>query len=69
MSTRIPCDQSTLGHATNSTGAKTPNQWMPPSEDFHCEYAANYVGVSTQCKLTINGADRRILTDAMLGCY
>ncbi|MGU3434879.1 HNH endonuclease family protein [Actinomycetes bacterium M1A6_2h] len=56
------------GEENQSKSDKTPADWMPPNEAYHCFYAGRYLTVAAQYGLPITVADRATLTDVAEGC-
>ncbi|QGK71793.1 DUF1524 domain-containing protein [Allosaccharopolyspora coralli] len=49
-------------------GDKPPQDWMPPNADFHCTYAAMWVGSKHKWELTVSDAEKAKLTEVLGGC-
>ncbi len=49
-------------------GDKPPQDWMPPNADFHCTYAAMWVGSKHKWELTVSEAEKAKLTEVLGGC-
>lgn len=49
--------------ANRSKGAKGPNKWMPPNEEFHCEYLEQWIYIKTKYALTISHAEHAFITN------
>jgi hypothetical protein len=51
-----------------SKGDQDPSQWKPPSHDFWCQYAEDWVAVKYFWKLTVTAAEKAALTDMLGTC-
>jgi hypothetical protein len=49
-------------------GDQDPSQWKPPSHDFWCTYAADWVAVKSYWKLTVTSAEKSALEDMLGTC-
>jgi uncharacterized protein DUF1524 len=49
-------------------GDQDPSQWKPPSHDFWCQYAEDWVAVKYFWKLTVTAAEKSALTDMLGTC-
>jgi Protein of unknown function (DUF1524) len=49
-------------------GDQDPSQWKPPSHDFWCQYAEDWVAVKYFWKLTVTVAEKSALTDMLGTC-
>lgn len=47
--------------ANRSKGAKAPNKWMPPNEDYHCEYLVKWSYIKTKYDLQVSKAEHRFI--------
>lgn len=56
------------GPANQDKGAATADQWMPPSEEFACEYAARQVAVKYKWNLQITRAELATLNGVLADC-
>jgi hypothetical protein len=56
------------GSVNESKGDQDPSQWKPPSRDFWCTYAEDWVTVKTFYKLTVTVAEKGALTDMLGTC-
>jgi Protein of unknown function (DUF1524) len=52
-------------HDNESKGDDDPSAWKPPSQDFWCTYAKDWISVKTTWKLTVTKAEKSAL-DTML---
>ncbi|WP_409364963.1 HNH endonuclease family protein [Catellatospora methionotrophica] len=52
--------------SNRSKGDQDPSTWKPPSKDYWCTYAQQWITVKTYWKLTVTTAEKAALTD-MLG--
>jgi hypothetical protein len=51
-----------------SKGDQGPDEWKPPSRDFWCQYAEDWVTVKHYWKLTVTAAEKSALTDMLSTC-
>jgi len=51
-----------------SKGDQDPSQWKPPSHDYWCRYAQDWVTVKAYYHLTVTSAERSALTDMLDTC-
>ncbi|TKJ95730.1 HNH endonuclease [Plantibacter flavus] len=64
-----PINLQAVDGATNSSKSDSgPGDWMPPSAASHCEYAARFVLVLMAYDLTVDDADRQVLTSTLDSC-
>jgi len=56
------------GSVNESKGDQDPSQWKPPSRDFWCTYAKDWVQVKYHYQLTITLAEKGALTDMLGTC-
>ncbi|UCM88578.1 HNH endonuclease family protein [Streptomyces marincola] len=49
-------------------GDQSPDEWLPPAEDFHCTYAVAWTSVKHTYELTITEAELATLTDLLGTC-
>jgi hypothetical protein len=49
-------------------GDQTPDQWLPPEQNYHCTYASAWVGSKHKYKLTVNQAEKSKLESILNGC-
>ena len=54
--------------SNRSKGDRDPAEWMPPSQEVHCWYAAAWVSVKTRCSLTADPAEVSALRGVLSGC-
>jgi Protein of unknown function (DUF1524) len=52
--------------SNRSKGDQDPSQWKPPSKDFWCQYAQEWIAVKSYWQLTVTKDEKSALT-AMLG--
>ncbi len=56
-----------MDDSTNSSkGARDPAQWLPPNQDYHCEYVRDWVEVKSAYGLTYDAAEQAAI-EAVLG--
>ena len=51
-----------------SKGAKSPDKWKPPREEFWCEYATIWLGVKEKWNLTLTAAEAKAVAEMMGSC-
>jgi hypothetical protein len=56
------------GSVNESKGDQDPSQWKPPSRDFWCAYAQDWVQVKAHWQLTVTAAEKAALTDMVGTC-
>lgn len=56
------------GRQNSSKGDRLADEFMPESEAFHCQYAAQQVWVLTEYSLAISPATQAALTEVLEGC-
>ncbi|WP_243740742.1 HNH endonuclease family protein [Streptomyces sp. 8K308] len=54
--------------SNRSKGDQSPDEWLPPAEDFHCDYAIAWTTVKDFYELTITTAERDTLATALDDC-
>lgn len=54
--------------ANQDKGSKTPDKWMPPRAEFHCEYASRWVGVKAKYALTVTKQEKAALAGVLKRC-
>ncbi|MFE3461280.1 HNH endonuclease family protein [Nocardiopsis aegyptia] len=54
--------------SNRSKGDSDPSDWMPPSEDFHCEYVAAWIEVKHEWDLTVDPDEETALREVLAGC-
>lgn len=56
------------GRQNSSKGDRLADEFMPESEAFHCQYAAQQVWVLTEYSLAVTPDTQAALTDTLAGC-
>lgn len=56
------------GSVNQSKGDKTPDKWLPPSQEFHCAYAANWVSTKARWQLSVTQPEATALTQILSLC-
>jgi hypothetical protein len=56
------------GHDNESKGDDDPSQWKPPSKDFWCTYAKDWISVKSVWHLTITVSEKSALNDMLHTC-
>lgn len=51
-----------------SKGDRGPDEWRPPNESSHCEYARQWKAVKVKYSLNIGGSERRALEEMLETC-
>jgi hypothetical protein len=54
--------------SNRSKGDSDPSDWMPPNEDFHCEYVAAWIEVKHVWDLTVDPDEETALREVLAGC-
>jgi len=54
--------------ANRSKGARDPAQWLPPNEEFHCEYVTNWVLTKAYWRLAMDDAERDAVYSVLEEC-
>ena len=54
--------------ANRSKSDKGPSQWKPSNQANWCEYATDWVNISSTWNLTVTGADKNALADMLSTC-
>lgn len=54
--------------SNRSKGDQDPSQWKPPSKDYWCTYAQQWITVKTYWKLTVTKDEKAALTDMLGTC-
>lgn len=49
------------GKVNQEKGDRTPGEWLPPNEAFHCEYVRRYVRVTAKYDLSITAVDAGVI--------
>lgn len=54
---------------TNRSKAdQDPSEWLPPHQPAHCQYIADWTVVKTRWGLTVDVAEKAVLTQIAAGC-
>ena len=59
---------ATTSAANRSKGAKGPEAWRPPLEDYWCAYAIDWITVKNNWQLTVTEAEYEALRDMLAAC-
>ncbi|RPF30348.1 HNH endonuclease family protein [Streptomyces sp. TLI_185] len=54
--------------SNRSKADQDPSTWMPPSADYACKYATNWVADKTRWGLSVDAAEQASLADVLSGC-
>lgn len=54
--------------SNRSKGAKAPDEWKPPVEEYWCEYATGWVSVKADWALTVTSSERNALAEMLATC-
>ncbi len=54
--------------ANRSKGARDPADWLPPNEEFHCEYVRNWVIIKAYWRLAMDDAERDAVYSVLAEC-
>ncbi len=60
--------RATIGEINQEKGDSGPAEWRPPNEEYWCEYAATYVTVKFEYRLTVTPEDADALADMLADC-
>ncbi|WP_019806620.1 HNH endonuclease family protein [Saccharomonospora halophila] len=55
-------------NVNQSKGDRGPEEWLPPLESYHCEYAALWIEVKHTWELTVERAEKSALEDVLASC-
>jgi hypothetical protein len=55
--------------ANRSKGDKGPGDWQPSNSAYKCQYAINWINVSTTWKLSVASADKAALKSMLATCH
>ena len=58
----------TSRRVNSSKGQKGPDEWMPPNNQFHCDYVAWWVSVVEKYELQFTPTERVIINEKTLNC-
>ena len=56
------------GSVNQSKGDKTPDKWLPPRQEFHCAYAANWVFTKARWQLSVTQPEATALRQILSAC-
>lgn len=56
------------GDVNQSKADSTPDKWMPPASEAHCQYAIDWIGAKTRYDLTVTAPEQAALADALATC-
>jgi len=54
--------------ANRSKGARDPAGWLPPNEEFHCDYVRNWVITKAYWGLAMDGREREAVYNVLADC-
>lgn len=54
--------------SNRSKGDSDPADWLPPSEEVHCDYVASWIEVKHTWDLTIDPGEEQALREVLRGC-
>jgi len=54
--------------ANRSKGDKGPEAWLPPSEEYRCQYVRDWVKIKTRWQLSMNEAEADAVNRALVAC-
>jgi hypothetical protein len=54
--------------SNRSKGDQDPSLWKPPSKDYYCQYAQDWITVKSHWQLTITAAEKVSLTEMLGTC-
>ncbi|WP_020499545.1 HNH endonuclease family protein [Sciscionella marina] len=56
------------GSSNEEKSDKTPDEWMPSDAGYRCDYAASFVAIKHQYKLTVKPEEKKSLEDTLGKC-
>ncbi|WP_341952955.1 cell wall-binding repeat-containing protein [Salinibacterium sp. TMP30] len=59
--------EAVTDNVNQSKGASDPASWLPPDVDVQCRYVTSWILVKFRWGLTIDGAERSVLSDILTG--
>ena len=54
--------------ANRAKSDKGPEDWMPPRQEYHCQYAADWVDIKQRWGLTVTPREAEALREMLAGC-
>jgi hypothetical protein len=57
-----------VGSVNQAKGDKTPDKWLPPRQEYHCAYAANWVATKARWQLSVTRSEATTLTQILSSC-
>jgi hypothetical protein len=54
--------------ANRSKGSRDPSEWMPPNDDYHCEYLITWVAVKDRFELTMDDKEITFIKNKYSEC-
>ncbi|WP_419841670.1 trypsin-like peptidase domain-containing protein [Candidatus Poriferisodalis sp.] len=58
-----------VSYSTNrSKGARDPGEWWPPNDEYHCQYAVDWIAVKTRWDLAIDTVEQDALEAKLEQC-
>ena len=54
--------------ANRSKAQRDPSKWMPPNEDFHCDYLKMWVHLKAHWKLEMDKEEKEFIQNAQQEC-
>lgn len=54
--------------SNSSKSDSDPSEWLPPHRDYHCNYAASWVGVKWRWNLTVDDVEKMTLSTLLNSC-
>jgi hypothetical protein len=57
-----------LGSVNQEKGDKTPDKWLPPRQEFHCAYAADWVTTKARWQLSVTQPVATVLMQILSSC-
>ena len=55
-------------YANRAKGARGPEEWQPPDNSYHCEYAYSWIAVKSEWGLTATAAEWAALEEMLTRC-
>lgn len=56
------------GDVNQAKADKTPDKWLPPLEESHCAYAADWVSTKARWQLSVTDSESAVLNKILAGC-
>jgi len=60
--------QAVDGPTNGDKSASDASQWLPPNEEYHCEYVARQIAVKTRYGLSVTTDEKQAMSEVLSGC-